>query len=275
MKITCELGPDDYFTIMEGGPQHSEEIVVTPEIARAWLAARNKINRPISERHVEQFVWILKNDRWLFSNFGPSFNRAGELLDAQHRLTAVVRSGISARMWVTFNVEASYHDAIDTCVLPRRAHEVLSLSPREVAICNALIEIECGSASHGSTDKVAEEYAQHRHGVQWAARAFPFKRGITASLMAAHAFAYPVAQREVAAFAKQFLSHTGESDDAPAAVLHRYLERSSRVRLKGRDVAFAVLRCLEMHCKGRPIGRISINDAALKYFGDRRAAKGM
>jgi hypothetical protein len=272
---TSELGPDDYFTITEGGPQHSEAILVTPDLARAWLDKRNKINRPLRDTHVDQFIWILKNGRWLFSQFGPGFDRAGNLNDGQHRLTAIVRSGIAARMWVTFNTEATYKDAIDTCVLPRRAHDVLPLSPREVAICNALIELERGSASHGSTEKVAAAHAQHGVGIEWTIRAFPFQRGITASLMAAHAYAYPVAQREVAAFTKQFLSHTAASEDAPAVVLHRYLDRSSRARLKNRDVGFAALRCLEAHCKGKALPRLSVSDAGFTYFAERRAAKGM
>ena len=275
MTMSCELGPDDYFTITEGGPQHAEWVLVTPDLARAWLEKRNQINRPLRDGHVEKFIWILKDKRWFSSNFGPCFNCQGFMLDGQHRLTAVVRSGITARMWITFNVVGTYFDPIDTDIIVRRPYDVLPISPRDVAICNALLELERGSTSRGSVDKVAASHAQHRTGIEWATRAFPFQRGITASLIAAHAYAYPVAQRDVAAFAKQFLSYTATSDDAPSVLLHRYLDRSSRARLRGRDVAFAALRCLEAHCKGKPLPRLSVTDAGFAYFADKRAARGL
>jgi hypothetical protein len=93
--------------------------------------------------------------------------------------------------------------------------------------------------------------------------------------MAAHAFAYPAAPREVGKFAEQFLAHTGSSANEPAVVLHRFLERSSRATVKGRDLSFAALRCLEAHCKRQLITRLAVTDAGLTYFAERRAAKGL
>lgn len=270
--MNIELTADDYFTITADGPQHSEEILVTPALATAWLA-RNKINRVLSEAHVDRFVWLIQNAKWTLTHLGPGFNREGRLIDGQHRLTAVGRAGIAVRMWVTFNIDASYGAPIDTCVLPRRVHDVLLLSQREVAICHALMELEGGTKARGTPEKVAATRDEHRTGIDWAMRAFPFQRGITAALQAAHAFAYPAAPREVAAFAKQFLAHTAASTEEPAVALHRYLERSSRARIKGREVSLVALRCLEAHCKKKALSRLSVTDSGLAYFVERRGAK--
>ncbi|MGO8993924.1 MAG: hypothetical protein ACLQVI_11385 [Polyangiaceae bacterium] len=273
-KNTIELGPDDYFTIFEEGGMQTETIAVTPELAKAWLQ-RNVINRPLVERHVEDLVWEVKNGQWKLTHQGIAFNRRGELIDGQHRLTAIARAGGTMHVRVTFNVDGSYDSPIDTGLRVRRAHDILHLTPRDVAICNALLALERSSHHQGSASKIGQVHAQHRAGIDWVKQTFPFQRGITASLLAAHAFAHPAAPRDVASFAKQFLSHTGSSSNEPAIVLHRYLERSSRTALRGRELSFAALRCLEAHCQGQTLARLSATESGLTYFAELRAAKGI
>jgi hypothetical protein len=273
-KTSIEFEPDDYFEIFRGDQMVTETILVTPTIAAAWLK-RNLGNRPLVEKHVEDLVWEMKNGKFRTTPQGLAFNLREELVDGQHRLTAIVRSGMSIEMRVTFNFDGSFDSPIDTGLRLRRAHDILHLSPRDVAVCNGLIALERGAHARGSASKVAEVHTEHREGIEWVARTFPFQRGITASLMGAHAFAYPAAPRAVGTFAEQFLSHTGSNANEPAVVLHRFLERSSRATVKGRDLSLAALRCLEAHCKRQLITRLAVTDAGLTYFAERRAAKGV
>jgi hypothetical protein len=273
-KTSIEFEADDYFEIFRGDDMVTETILVTPTIAAAWLK-RNLGNRPLVERHVDDLVWEMKNGKFRTTPQGLAFNLDEELVDGQHRLTAIVRSGVSIELRVTFNFDGSFDSPIDTGLRLRRAHDILHLSPRDVAVCNCLIALERGPHARGSASKIAEVHAEHREGLAWVAQTFPFQRGITASLMAAHVFAYPVRPSEVAAFAAQFLAHTGSSPNEPAVVLHRFLERSSRATGKGRDMTLAALRCLEAHCKGQTLVRLAATDAGLAYFAEQRAAKGL
>jgi hypothetical protein len=273
-KTSIEFEPTDYFEIFRGEKMVTETILVTPKVAAAWLE-RNLGNRPLVERHVEDLVWEMKNGKFQTTPQGLIFNTCEELVDGQHRLTAIVRSGISIEMRVTFNFEGTYDSPIDTGLRLRRAHDILHIPHREVAICNSLLALEHTARMRGSASKIAEVRAQHRGGIEWVTQTFPCRRGITSSLMAAHAFAYPAAPRDVGRFAEQFLSHTGSSPNEPAVALHRFLERSSRATMNGRDLSFATLRCLEAHCKRQMIARLTVTDAGLTYFAERRAAKGL
>jgi hypothetical protein len=263
----------EYFELFEGEGIVTETILVTPDFAREALA-RNIINRPLSEQHVDELVWEQTAGKWELTHQGIAFNLARAMIDGQHRCTAVVRSGIPALMRVTFNLAADFTAPIDTGLKVRQPKDVLRLSGREQAICNALITLERGSHRKGSAARIAGVHAFHRAGIDWAKQAFPYQRGITAQLMAGHAFAYPVAPRQVRSFAQQFLSHTGSSVQEPAVALRRFLERTARGG-EDRALMLAVLRCLEAYCKGQPLARLSATESGLAYFLEQRAKKGL
>jgi hypothetical protein len=265
---------DDYIELFRGEEIRTETIRVTPEIAKSWLT-RNVINRALSEKHVDDLVWEVKNGKWKLTHQGIAFNVLGELIDGQHRLHAIIRANLPMDVRVTFNVEGGYDSPIDNGRV-RRVHDILRCSSRDVAICNALLTLERTPRTRGgSASRIDDAFAQHRVGVEWAKKMFPFQRGITASLVAAHAYAYPVAPRPVEKFATQFLAHTGASSNEPAIALHRYIERSSRATVKGRDLSLAALKCVEAYCKGKTLARLSVNDDGLTYFAEQRAAKGL
>lgn len=94
---------------------HSREIVVTPEMAADILAHRNHAGRPISRERVRRYLTEINEGRWEISPQGISFSGEDlntDLVDGQHRLTAVKMSGTPQPFYATFNV-------------PRRAWGVL------------------------------------------------------------------------------------------------------------------------------------------------------
>lgn len=81
-----------------------QRVLVTPEVA-AEMLTKNTRNREIVEASVEQFADLLR--RGEFEKFTGKPNRAavsfasdGVLRDGQHRLTAIVRSGVATEMYV-------------------------------------------------------------------------------------------------------------------------------------------------------------------------------
>lgn len=73
-----------------------QEWLITPEIAREILK-RNTNNRSLSKVRVQSYEIDMKNDKWEQDNPQNSIviSEDGELKDGQHRLTALVKSGVS------------------------------------------------------------------------------------------------------------------------------------------------------------------------------------
>jgi len=268
----CDFTLAEYLELYEGEGIETLTILVTPEFARDALA-RNIINRPLSETHVQELMWDLRAGAWPLTHQGIAFNVKKELVDGQHRCHAVIRTGISVLVRVTFNLEVDFTAPIDTGLRVRQPRDVLpNLSSREQAICNALIQLARPHRGRTSPSQVDAARREHEVGITWAKQAFPHQRGITASLMAAYAFAYPVAPRQVRVFAQQFITHVGASPVDPAVALHRFLDRA---RPEGRAVMLGVLRCIEAYCKGETLARVSATESGLEFFAAQRAKKGL
>ena len=74
--------------------------LVTPELALLYLS-KNDGNCPIDERRVRDFEEDMRAGRWREKGGVPIIiTPTGELLNGQHRLTALVRAGLSMTMRV-------------------------------------------------------------------------------------------------------------------------------------------------------------------------------
>lgn len=85
-------------------------ILITPHKAGEWLEKANMRNRKICESVVVIFTRDMINGDWIFNHQPIAFDKHGNLVDGQHRLAAVVRSGVSIWMVVCFD---STRDGID------------------------------------------------------------------------------------------------------------------------------------------------------------------
>ena len=80
------------------------EIEVTPEIAAYILEKHNEDNRKIVKSQVNKIVKSIREDGWLKDGQPMTFNTEGNLAEAQHRLKAIVETGITAKMVVVTGV---------------------------------------------------------------------------------------------------------------------------------------------------------------------------
>lgn len=81
----------------------TEVIKITPEKANEFLG-KNIVNRNIRDKRVNQYVKEMQNGRWELNGESIKFNDKGELIDGQHRLTAIVKSGMAIDMCVVWDV---------------------------------------------------------------------------------------------------------------------------------------------------------------------------
>lgn len=86
---------------------------VTPAIAEKWLA-KNTHNRDIDNRNVDSLVRDLQDGNWKDNGATITFAEDGTLLDGQHRLTAVSKSGVSIIAIIVRGASAEAQHTMDT-----------------------------------------------------------------------------------------------------------------------------------------------------------------
>ena len=111
--------------------------LVTSEIAK-WLLSLNTGNRPMEKGNADRFRTILREGRWQNTGEPIIVSHEGILNDGQHRLAAIVDTGIAAEMDVRFGIPRGAFNATGTA--KRRSNSnVLSIEGYPNASCQAAI----------------------------------------------------------------------------------------------------------------------------------------
>lgn len=87
---------------------------VTPELAQMWLATNTDQNRKISKPTVNRYANDMILGKWLVTGEAIKFNQQGQLMDGQHRLSAVLASRKTVQMCVIRDLNADTMLVIDT-----------------------------------------------------------------------------------------------------------------------------------------------------------------
>jgi hypothetical protein len=98
---------------------------VTPEEAGRLLSS-NTCNRSLKKSHVQYFEAQLQRDEMQLTHQGIAISKSGKLLDGQHRLTAIVNSGITVELLVATDLPDESFAVLDTGVT-RSAADALSV----------------------------------------------------------------------------------------------------------------------------------------------------
>lgn len=153
---------------------------VSPETAIAWLKLNHPGNRPISLARVETYKTTLRAGEWILFHQGVAFDEDGFLVDGQHRLTAIMQTGLPVRMLVSRNVDRRAYQAMDngrprtlasrTRLAPRVAEPLrlaaalLRSNPDKVVVTPLMIEA-LPQAFHDAVVRVVGLSQQKRKGV--------------------------------------------------------------------------------------------------------------
>lgn len=90
-----------------------EVISVTPAMAESWLKIHAKFQRPLSDKKVAEWVRLMHLGQFKLTHQGIAITNRGEILDGQHRLAAIAKSGITREMVVTLNADPTTFDSLD------------------------------------------------------------------------------------------------------------------------------------------------------------------
>ena len=86
--------------------------VITPSNAKKYLDS-NKNNRPINQAGVDRYARAMREGKWDLNGQTITFDTEGNVLDGQHRLSAVVQSNTSIETYVVRGILRESFDTID------------------------------------------------------------------------------------------------------------------------------------------------------------------
>lgn len=150
-------------------PIHTAIERITPAQAETYLAL-NTTNRKMRELHVDKLADDIAEGRWHINGSSIVFNGDGTLLDGQHRLAAIVKSGVPVEMVVVRGVSKAAMATIDANI-PRKANDVAAMrgysnTAQLVGTVRLLIILKTGSVRNGervSHGAIMEFLRMHPH----------------------------------------------------------------------------------------------------------------
>jgi len=99
-----------------------EEVYITPEVAKNWLALNHNFRR-LDTKRARYFAQQIRHGGWQMNGETIKFDAAGNLIDGQHRLQACVIAGVPFRSLVVWGAISDLH--VDTGK-PRNFSDVLN-----------------------------------------------------------------------------------------------------------------------------------------------------
>lgn len=133
---------------------------ITPDIAEVWLK-QNTHNREIRDQKVDKWAHAMSAGQWRLNGQTICFDPNGILVDGQHRLAAVVKSGVTIQSVVVRGINMETQITVDTHT-PRSFGDVLKWRGESApvglaAAVRALYRFKFGDgwATQGNSDRTA------------------------------------------------------------------------------------------------------------------------
>lgn len=107
---------------------------IDPNTAKMMLLSNN-MNRRLSQRHVNKLAAEMASGHYMLNGQTIAFSANGKLLDGQHRLNAVIQSGVTVKMAVAYGVEGDrVFQTYDQTALKRGIHQIAEMQGLENAV---------------------------------------------------------------------------------------------------------------------------------------------
>lgn len=86
---------------------------ITPAMAKDWLENHNPYNRNLSKGVVTSYAATMKRGEWLLNGSSIDFDWDGNIINGQHRLAAVVQSGVPIECFVVTGLDPKAYTSYD------------------------------------------------------------------------------------------------------------------------------------------------------------------
>lgn len=89
------------------------EVLIKPEDAKVYIDYYNKTNRKIEKTRVKRFAKYMTDGEWKSNGETIKILKNGMIADGQHRLSAIVESGIAQTMLIAYDVSEETFKTVD------------------------------------------------------------------------------------------------------------------------------------------------------------------
>jgi hypothetical protein len=259
-------------------PLTTKVMLVTPKLAKEWLAKRDEKQRQLKPKLVRRYIKEIVNKAWPLTHQAIGFNTNDRCIDGQHRLSAIVATGISLYMLVVWGVVGDYSLPIDIGGV-RTNPDLLRETQRKCAVIANLTRLQLGTIRDFERippDPLRGTYAACAVDVDAVVDAT--NRGIIkAPVAGALAFARPLNPDLVDIFMGQV--RTGEmlSNDSPAMALRNWLlaKTVGGVQSSKFAVMMATTSAVWAVLEGRQMSRVNIGTGPYEALCARRRSLGI
>lgn len=108
---------------------------VDENTAREWLESMAP-NRRVSRTNLENLIRAMEEGRWHTDGSPIKFSRSGQLIDGQHRLLAIIHTGMPQTFLVIWGVDDAAMSTLDTGKTRNRADILMIHDPTVVDVNN-------------------------------------------------------------------------------------------------------------------------------------------
>ena len=233
---------------------HTSTETITPTTAAAYLE-RNTGNRTLNPKHVEALADSMIAGHWQCTHEGIAFDLAGALIDGQHRLTAVVKSGCTITSLVFRDCEPSTFHVIGDASR-RTAADVLHLAGEvntNVLAAAANFAIIGSAARHASKTEVCLFLAS-KHGALL--RKMVLGDRIPSAVVGALSRAVRAAvinEADALRFCDEYRRGSWDGPDSATCILRMSNDRNAR---RGREHYPYAVRAIMAFASGEKIARL-------------------
>lgn len=235
---------------------------ISPAVAARWLE-RNTSNRPLNNNWIADLSAAMTRGEWMENGEAIKFSNTGALLDGQHRLKAVVRSGVTIKARVEFGLPDAAFITLDRGK-KRNLSDALAMQGEEnthvLAAATALLwawDNGIEKASRATPVQLLEYFENSCDGLSQSVRAsWRAQRIIQGSIVVALHFRFSKFSRRLADEFMELLG-SGENMDKthPVFVLRERLfaDRLSKARLPRNEITAMVINAWNAFASNRPL----------------------
>lgn len=272
------------------GKQYSVLEDITPELADIYLTG-NVMNRPLSPPRVAAFARDMIAGKWVVTHQGIAVDSESRLLDGQHRLRAIIASGKTVRMMVSFNVPPAAIHQIDVGIRPRSIADTASMirgtkrSGQAVAGVKVIAALLDGyeETRIWNASEVFEKLDIFEADLRVAQQRLGTGKLRQASIHAGFAYALPCDREKIEEWGKIVASRINMTPTM--AAFERAIEKliPANTTWKKQALALITMRAIHAHLKGEELSSLYIKSTeteplahpTFRHFRARREKLGL
>ena len=91
-----------------------ELMTITPELAKQLLSLNTTANRAVRKAKVDSYAKDMLSGLWRLTHQGIAFDWHGNLVDGQHRLHAIMKSGVTLQFYAYKGLNPDHFAVLDT-----------------------------------------------------------------------------------------------------------------------------------------------------------------